>query len=175
MESLHLKIDQPECKISLQESLAVSQQIRKIGNQLPPCNNFRHFTCEVSCENENSNLFSLLINSIFSRKRFQIENFWAPNISISQYLQCLTLNIKSLQTSTCADSLHNFNELLSIRTHMQQYLRNYASCFPSLKQASFRYDPEVCIVFYCLLLLHVSCLSHYFTLQYLLLIIIIVC
>jgi hypothetical protein len=94
-------------------------------------------------------LLAQLINNILSRKTCQLDTLWAPNISIGQYLQCLKPTLKSLQTSSSNNSMSDFKQVSCLRISTQQYLRQFASDFPSLEMASFRYDREVGYALLC--------------------------
>lgn len=129
-------------------SLRVNQHIRKLRRSLPPCNQFHQLTCKIYNENETTDLLAQLINNILSRKTSQLDVLWVPNISITQYLHCLVPNAKSLQTAACVDSFSDFKEVSSLRTPMQQFLRKHAFDFPLLETVSFRYEPEVWILYF---------------------------
>lgn len=142
MQRLHLEINQ-NSKVSLDKSLKVNQQLRKLRRLLPSCNTFHQLTCKVCNENETVDLLAPFINNILSRKPFQLEVLWVPNLSIGQYLSYLRPSVKALQTVAYVDSMSSYGQISCLRTHMQQFLRKFASDFPQLEMISFRYDPEV--------------------------------
>ena len=142
MQCLHLEISST-CKVPLYQSLKVNQQLRSLRRLLPSCNMLRQLTCKIYNEKETPDLFAPFINNILSRKSFQLEILWVPNLSIGQYINCLKPSAKALQTIAFADSIYSFDQLSHLRTHMQQFLRKSASNFPQLEMISFRYDPEV--------------------------------
>lgn len=129
--------------MSFDRSLLENQQIRTLRRLLPSCSRFRKLTCQIANEKEIMDLLAQFINNILSRKMCQIDELWAPNISIGQYLQCLKPTLTSLQTSASHFVLSEFKQISSLRTSTQQFLRQFASAFPSLEMASFRYDREV--------------------------------
>lgn len=129
--------------MAFDRSLLENQQIRTLRRLLPSCSRFRQLTCKIANEKEIMDLLAQFINNILSRKICQIDELWAPNISIGQYLQCLKPTLTSLQTSASHFVMSEFKQISSLRTSTQQFLRQFASDFPSLEMASFRYDREV--------------------------------
>lgn len=142
LEILHLEMNYQRC-LGLTESLPMSRILRKFGRLPSPCKKLSHITCKINNLNETIDLFAQLLNNIVSQKVSQLVVFWAPNVSVNQYLHRLDLNLTALQTSASSDEMSSFKGITSLRTQAPSFLRNFGRSFTHLKVFSCHYDSEV--------------------------------